>query len=125
MAADEPNRLPPGTRKRSRLGIASFILGVAALLLAIPYILNYTGVIVLPQGTLLNITNLAMFLAGGMGLSGWGGAGGGRGIAQLVKKNGRKIYSITGLVLGILIMLAACPLIIYSALILVTNIFNR
>jgi hypothetical protein len=42
-----------------------------------------------------------------------------------VKKNGRKIYSITGLVLGILIMLAACPLIIYSALILVTNIFNR
>ena len=120
MAADEPNRLPPGTRKRSRLGIASFILGVAALLLAIPYILNYTGVIVLPQGTLLNITNLAMFLAGGMGLS-----GAGLGIAQLVKKNGRKIYSITGLVLGILIMLAACPLIIYSALILVTNIFNR
>ncbi len=108
--------IPPNAQKHSKIGIASFVIGIAAVLilcLAIllafgygftmaiqdPYFqVDQSSPIILALGLLMCISPILSLV--GLGL----------GIGAAVQKNEKKIFGIIGLVLNLLVILVYCVL---------------
>lgn len=115
-ALTPPPLIPPDTRKHSRIGIASSVIGiVAALIFCLAFILAFgygfsmvaqnpsfqvdqSSPTVLSLGLVMCISPLLSLIGVGLGIGG------------VVQKNDKKIFGIIGLVLNLLIILVFCVL---------------
>ncbi len=115
-----PPLIPSVTQKHSRIGIASFVIGiVAVLILCLAFLLAFgygfsmasqnpsfqvdqSSPTVLALGVLICISPILSLV--GLGL----------GIGAAMQKNDRKLFGIIGLVLNLLIILVFCVLVVVA-----------
>ena len=115
-----PLLIPSVTQKHSRIGIASFVIGiVAVLILCLAFLLAFgygfsmasqnpsfqvdqSSPTVLALGVLICISPILSLV--GLGL----------GIGAAMQKNDRKLFGIIGLVLNLLIILVFCVLVVVA-----------
>jgi len=113
-----PPLIPPVTQKHSRIGIASFVIGiVAVLILCLAFLLAFGYVFSMASqnpsfqvdqsSPTVLVLGVLMFLSPILSLVGVG-----LGIGAAVQKNDRKLFGIIGLVLNLLIILAFCVLVV-------------
>lgn len=97
-----PPLIPRNTRKHSRIGIASFVIGIVAVLIfCLAFQIDVSSLTVLALGILRWISSPILSLVG-VGL----------GFGAVVQKNDKKLFGIIGLVINLLIILVFCVLVV-------------
>jgi len=115
-----PQLITPGTQKHSKIGIASFVIGIVAtlifclvILLAFgygftmamqnPYFqVNQSSPTILALGLLMCVSPILSLVGVGLG------------IGAMAQKNEKKLFGIIGLVLNLLVILVFCGLFVYG-----------
>lgn len=113
-----PPLIPPDTRKHSIVGIASFAIGIVAVMifcLALLFAFGY-GIFIVAQNpasrvdqssSTILVLGLFLFISPLLSLVGVGMA-----IGAIVPKTDKKLFGILGLVLNLLIILVFCALVV-------------
>jgi len=115
-----PPLITPGTQKHSKIGIASFVIGIVAMLIFCLVILlafgygftmamqnpyfqvDQSSPTILTLGLLMCVSPILSLVGVGLG------------IGAMAQKNEKKLFGIIGLVLNLLVILVFCGLFVYG-----------